>query len=265
MESYDFPGRVTNEILHEKNLPVSEADLLAIHKLNACQRAAFKTITDAVLGNKPSAFFVDGPGGTGKTFLYRCLLAFVRSKGLIALATATSGIAASILPGGRTAHSRFKLPLTLILKKNSHVILLRNLNPCEGLCNGTRLICDMFGDHTISCIIAVGEYKGKHVLIPRIPLQPSKDENCPIPFKRCQFPIKSCFAMTINKAQGQTLDFVGLYLKEPVFSHGQLYAAMSRAKTAASLKIVICNNFDESTCTNLTKNVVYDEIIKYIL
>ncbi|XP_031116667.1 uncharacterized protein LOC116020327 [Ipomoea triloba] len=111
LESYDFPGRVTNEILHEKNLPVSEADLLAIHKLNACQRAAFKTITDAVLGNKPSAFFVDGPGGTGKTFLYRCLLAFVRSKGLIALATATSGIAASILPGGRTAHSRFKLPL----------------------------------------------------------------------------------------------------------------------------------------------------------
>nr|GMD14732.1 ATP-dependent DNA helicase PIF1 [Ipomoea batatas] len=111
LESYDFPERVINEILHEKNLPVSEADLLAIHKLNACQRAAFKTITDVVLGNKPSAFFVDGPGGTGKTFLYRCLLAFVRSKGLIALATATSGIAASILPGGRTTHSRFKLPL----------------------------------------------------------------------------------------------------------------------------------------------------------
>nr|GMD12780.1 ATP-dependent DNA helicase PIF1-like [Ipomoea batatas] len=111
LESYDFPERVINEILHEKNLPVSEADLLAIHKLNACQRATFKTITDVVLGNKPSAFFVDGPGGTGKTFLYRCLLAFVRSKSLIALATATSGIAASILPGGRTAHSRFKLPL----------------------------------------------------------------------------------------------------------------------------------------------------------
>ncbi|XP_031099718.1 ATP-dependent DNA helicase PIF2-like [Ipomoea triloba] len=109
---FQMPSRrVTNEILHGKNLPISEADLLAIHKLNACQRAAFKTITDAVLGNKPSAFFVDGPGGTGKTFLYRCLLAFVRSKGLIALATATSGIAASILPGGRTAHSRFKLPL----------------------------------------------------------------------------------------------------------------------------------------------------------
>nr|GMD06070.1 ATP-dependent DNA helicase PIF1-like [Ipomoea batatas] len=126
LESYDFPGRLTNELLHEKNLTVCEADLLAIHQLNVCQRSAFKIITDAVLGNKPSAFFVDGPGGTGKTFLYRCLLAFVRSKGLITLATATSGIAASILPGGRTAHSRFKLPLDGNDKHTADATLLRH-------------------------------------------------------------------------------------------------------------------------------------------
>ena len=58
-------------------------------------------------------FFVDGPGGTGKTFLYKALLARVRSKGKIAIATATSGVAASIMPEGRTAHSRFKIPLTI--------------------------------------------------------------------------------------------------------------------------------------------------------
>ncbi|KAH0650144.1 hypothetical protein KY284_030056 [Solanum tuberosum] len=57
------------------------------------------------------AFFIDGPGGIGKTYLYHTLLATVRSKGFIALATATSGVAASVLPGGRTAHSRFKLPI----------------------------------------------------------------------------------------------------------------------------------------------------------
>jgi ATP-dependent DNA helicase PIF1 len=58
-------------------------------------------------------FFVDGPGGTGKTFLYKIILARVCSEGLIEIATATSGIAASILPGGRTTHSRFKIPITL--------------------------------------------------------------------------------------------------------------------------------------------------------
>ncbi|XP_075113226.1 uncharacterized protein LOC107763530 isoform X2 [Nicotiana tabacum] len=59
------------------------------------------------------AFFVDGPGGTEKTFLYRALLATVRSIRYIALTTATSGVAASILPGGRTAHSHFKIPIDI--------------------------------------------------------------------------------------------------------------------------------------------------------
>jgi hypothetical protein len=58
-------------------------------------------------------FFVDGPGGTGKTYLYRALLATIHSRNKIVVATATSGVAASIMPGGRTAHSRFKVPLTL--------------------------------------------------------------------------------------------------------------------------------------------------------
>lgn len=46
-----------------------------------------------------------------KRFLYRAILATIQSKGIIALATATSGITASLLPGGRTAHYRFKIPL----------------------------------------------------------------------------------------------------------------------------------------------------------
>ena len=61
--------------------------------------------------------FIVGPRGSGKTCLYRTTLAAIRSKGLITIATASSGVAASILPGGRTTQSIFKIPL--IIKDNS--------------------------------------------------------------------------------------------------------------------------------------------------
>ncbi|XP_019181597.1 PREDICTED: uncharacterized protein LOC109176597 [Ipomoea nil] len=459
--------RQYKEIEAERNLGVNDHDLHCIDKLNNMQRLAFDKIMTAVHSDFGGVFFLDGPGGTGKTFLYRCLLAKVRSHGWIALATASSGIAASILPGGRTAHSRFKIPIDgdnryvcnvskqsaeaellrhsklilwdeasmanrrcveslevtlrdlmnsddtfggkvvvfggdfrqtlpvirggkredfieaslvkspsiwpkiqhlrldenmrarsdpgfsdylmrigngteptlstqnnffndpyslmtralltsknefvddinstlidkfpgvsrcyvsydepldstkylhcedylhtlspsgmpphkLILKKNCPIILLRNLNPSEGLCNGTRLICEELRDFVISCYIAIGEHKGNHVFIPRIPLQISKDDSCPIPFKRHQFPIRVCFAMTINKAQGQTLDFVGIYLREPVFSHGQLYVAMSRARKSDSVKLIIHSEDDENQTTNITDNIVYPEILQCI-
>ena len=115
-------------------------------------------------------------------------------------------------------------------------MLLRNLNPCEGLCNATRLICNDFRSHVISATISNGDFKNTHVFIPRIPLLTSEDEKLPLPFKRIQFRLRLCFAMTINKAQGQTLDFVGIYLREPVFSHGQLYVALSRSKSSNCVK-----------------------------
>jgi hypothetical protein len=66
---------------------------------------------------RESKFFVDEPGGTSKTFSYRALLAKVRSMGLIVVTTVTSGIAASIMPGGRTPTqgSRSLLNLVIIL------------------------------------------------------------------------------------------------------------------------------------------------------
>ena len=44
--------------------------------------------------------------------------------------------------------------------------------------------------------------------------------------------------MTVNKSQGQTIPNVGAYLPEPVFSHGQLYVAMSRATSRKNIKIL---------------------------
>lgn len=103
---------ICKEIVDELNFEISQTDLKSVIQLNDEQRCAFTEIIDAVVQKKKRCFFVDGPGGTGKTFLYRALLATVRSNKQIALATASSGVAASILPNGRTAHSRFKIPIS---------------------------------------------------------------------------------------------------------------------------------------------------------
>ncbi|KAL6292673.1 hypothetical protein ACE6H2_000815 [Prunus campanulata] len=103
-----MPRCIEDELSHG----ISQEDLLAIERLNEDQKSAFNIIMDTIERCQNSIFFVDGPGGTGKTYLYRALLANMRRFGHIVLATATSGIAATILPGGRTAHSRFKIPLS---------------------------------------------------------------------------------------------------------------------------------------------------------
>ncbi|KAK8458181.1 hypothetical protein SEVIR_3G323645v4 [Setaria viridis] len=86
--------------------------------------------------------------------------------------------------------------------------------------------------------IVIGQHAGKRVFLPRIPLCPSGDEMFPFRFKRKQFSIRLSFAMTVNKSQGQTILNVGVYLPAPVFSHGQLYVAMSRATTRTNIKIL---------------------------
>ncbi|XP_070019675.1 uncharacterized protein [Nicotiana sylvestris] len=119
INEYNFvPERITlspavreaKDCHFERNITVREEDLLLEAKLNTEQRKTYDKILNMIFSNQSGAFFIDGPGETGKTFLYRALLAVVRSKGFVALAITTSGVAASILPGGRTAHSRFKFP-----------------------------------------------------------------------------------------------------------------------------------------------------------
>ncbi|KAG2679258.1 hypothetical protein I3760_11G043200, partial [Carya illinoinensis] len=460
-----------------------ERDMSADFQLIGCSSSNVRTETlhsiSTILESMAAAFFIDGPGGTGKTFLYKALLATIRTKQLIALATASSGVAASILPGGRTAYSRFKIllnvdknstcnvkliiwdeapmskkesiealdkmlkdindselsfggkvivfggdfrqilpvvpkgtrqqqidaslvssyiwpkltkihltknmrarldpdfsryildlgnglppvtinehvkirtamlipyendaasldrlvdavfhdisdystnisnmmnrailtpknsyveeintlliqrfprelkqyysfdesidaseqaimedflhtltpnglpPHELLLKENCPIMLLRNINPSEGLCNGTRLICRNFDRNVIHAEIAVGHHSGKKVFIPRIPFLPIPDENSGFPFKRTQFPVKLSFAMSINKSQGQTLDFVGIYLSHLVFLHGQLYVVLSRAKTISAVKILIRPISTDELEKNCIKNIVYTEV-----
>ena len=87
----------------ERNVPMLSSD----------QREVYDCFCSMIDGDEGGMLFLDAPGGTGKTFLINLILAKLRSEGKIALATASSGIAATLLTGGRTLHSTFKIPLDL--------------------------------------------------------------------------------------------------------------------------------------------------------
>ena len=146
----------------------------------------------------------------------------------------------------------------LVLKRGTIVMLLRNLNQSMGLCNGTRLLVTEPGQRLLQCVMLTGTHVGDTVLIPRTTLN-TTDVKWPFTLQRRQFPVRVCYAMTINKSQGQTLSRVGLYLKKPVFTHGQLYVAISRATSRSGLRILIEN--DDGTCGSQTRNVVYREVL----
>ena len=109
-------------------------------------------------------------------------------------------------------------------------------------------------ERVIKVEILTGAYIGSAHFIPRIKLIPS-DTTLPFEMSRTQFPIKLAYAMTINKAQGQSLNRVGLYLDNQVFSHGQLYVALSRATSPDRVSILIPNGGDVAT------NVVFTEAL----
>jgi hypothetical protein len=110
--------------------------------------------------------------------------------------------------------------------------------------------------HVLEVEILGGEHNGELAFIPRITLLPSKLTGFSFCLRRRQFPVRLAFAMTINKAQGQSVHYVGLDLREPVFSHGQLYVALSWATSSQRIKILL----PQSTTECCVRNVVYPEM-----
>lgn len=82
------------------------------------QARVYNHVANLIERNEGGIVFLDAPGGTGKTYLLNLLLAKVRRDGDIALAVASSGIAATLLDGGKTAHSMFRLPLNTDMNEN---------------------------------------------------------------------------------------------------------------------------------------------------
>ena len=159
-------------------------------------------------------------------------------------------------------------PHELRLTPGSVIIVLRNLDASIGLMNGIRCIVKRCLPRFLDVYVLTGRAAGMRIYIPRIPLAPKQAE-LPFTLVRRQFPVRLAWGMTINKAQGQSLQQAGLALPAPVFSHGQLYVALSRVGGFHKIMVWIPESEHQGTyCDHdsipdgtYTENVVWPEAL----
>ena len=157
-------------------------------------------------------------------------------------------------------------PHRLPLKVGALIILIKNLHVSHGHCNGTRYIIVEITDNLIKAEKVSGG-ENSVILIPHIPMM-SKDSSYPVPFKRTQYPVLGAYYLTINRAQGQTLERAGLYLEESVFTHGHLYVGFGRCGDPRSFFVYanqaefehIQKHLDKDKC--YTRNRVFPELLQ---
>lgn len=158
-------------------------------------------------------------------------------------------------------------------------MIVRNLSVNHGLCNGTRVQVIDMKPTVLKVKILSGAHRDSVHFIPRVTLDTKDVKELPFNMHRRQFPVKLAyryvlifqisifslffFSMTINKAQGQTLDKVGLFLRSPVFTHGQLYVACSRVRSMDSLRIQLAETPRQSAKNGetVTDNIVFKEVL----
>ena len=124
--SPNFLSAIQNIRLHEQKAKYKDIAETSLKRLNPDQKKIFDTICKSIDKSQnlteSKLFFIDGPAGTGKTFFANALLSFLRSKGDTAIAVATSGIAATKLYEGLTAHSMFRIPLDCLADTSCNII-----------------------------------------------------------------------------------------------------------------------------------------------
>ena len=149
------------------------------------------------------------------------------------------------------------LPLAkLELKVGCPLMVLRNLDAANGVCNGSRGILTGCSNRVLEVTLITGDFMGKKMFIPRISNVPT-DEQVAFKFTRRQFPVRLCFAMTINKSQGQSVKYVGLDLRRPAFTHGQFYVGVSRVTSVHNIKVI----WEDGGLEAKSKNIVYPEVL----
>jgi ATP-dependent DNA helicase PIF1 len=137
------------------------------------------------------------------------------------------------------------------------LIVIRNMDVDNGLCNGTKVYVTRLLRHSIG--VKVFNCQNDHeFILPRINFV-SDDDEYPFVMLRRQLPVRPAFAMTIHKSQGQTLSNVVIYLNTSVFTHGQLYVAFSRATHPRNLYVAVPINQQKQVQT--ATNIVYNEVL----
>ena len=146
----------------------------------------------------------------------------------------------TLQPSGMPSH-------VLELKEGMVALVMRNVRPAQGLVNGRRVRVVAVHNTSVTVTVLTGQHKGNTTTLPRILFVDSK--TFPFTLKRrqvrtpynnrvcLQYPLLPAYALTVHKAQSQTLDRVAVYLPDSVFVHGMLYVAASRVTHPTKLKV----------------------------
>ena len=156
----------------------------------------------------------------------------------------------------------------LKLKGNTAGILMRNMDIKAGHCNGTRYRIKHMGQYrlVLEKLHAEEGDKNKVLILPRIPMKHAMSDKFVFELTRLQFPIKIAFALTMNRAQGQSAEKCGILLPKHVWAHGQIYVAFSRCGNPNNVHVWAEQSLFEKHDLDPTKkyvaNVVYSEVLQ---